>query len=205
MNLEIPKKISMGLPPQVQNSKTSLLEIVLLLVISVLFFWFIILPKQAQVNVKNEQLQKYTADQEKMKDSLDTITKLVKELKSHTADVAKLDDAIPLEGKNTNLQFLIQKLADAAGVQVSDISISAKPGVVAGDVALLKDPFGAPRILQKLSGSAFILGSFSQIQLFMQKLETSGRVIQISNVEIQGGQNNSLSLKLVFDAYYFAQ
>lgn len=204
MNLEFPKNINIGLPPQIKDSQNTLFEIVILIVVCGLFGWFVILPKRAEVDSRQGLLNKYSEENKKMRNTLDTLNALVREVKSHPSEIVKLDDAIPLEGKPTYLQILVQRLAESAGVTVQDVNVSGITGVVAGNAELVKNPFGTQRSLQKLSGAVYVLGNFPQLLSFLNKIETSGRVIQVSDVEIQGGQANNLSLKLVFDAYYFA-
>ena len=180
------------------------LEVFLLIVVCALFTWFIILPKKAEVDAKNEELKKAKTQQESIKGDLETLTSRISELKTHKSDVTNLDDAIPLVGKTFNLQLLLGDLAASAGVTVGDISVTGNSsGVAAGDTALLADPFGKPRSLQKLNASVFVTGSFSQLEEFLKKVETSGRIMQVHGLEISPGQQGDLGLKISLDSYYF--
>ena len=161
MNIEFPKNLNVGLPPEIQGSKNSLFEVFLLIVVCALFTWFIILPKKAEVDAKNEELKKAKTQQESIKGGLETLTSRISELKTHKSDV-------------TN-----------------------------GDTALLADPFGKPRSLQKLNASVFVTGSFSQLEEFLKKVETSGRIMQVHGLENSPGQQGDLGLKISLDSYYF--
>lgn len=205
MNINMPKAINIGLPPQIKSSRNSLFEVGLLVIVCALFAWFILLPKKAQVAEKNSEKAKIEDQQSKMAESLKILNLRIQELDSHKQEIANLDDALPLKGKTTYLQILIQSLADSAGVTVGDITISGKgDAVAAGDTELLKNPYGAVRTLQKLSGTVSVIGSFVQLESFLKKIETSGRIMQISGIDIAAGQDNNLNLKVSLDAYYLA-
>lgn len=205
MALELQKKINMSLPAQMTTgSRSYIIEIVLLVIVSILFYWFIVTPKNADLAAKKTVLEAYKKEQSTISGNLDILNKLAAQLKSNSAEIAKLDEAIPLDGKNTNLQLLIQELAQSAGVTVSDINISNRVGVVAGDTKLLQDPYGATRTLQKFTGTAFVVGSFLQLENFLKKMESSGRLIQISSVEMQAGSDGGINLNITFNAYYLA-
>lgn len=199
------KGINIGLPPQIKSSRNSLFEIVLLIVVCALFSWFIIMPKKAKVQAKKSELAKYAQEQSKMASNLQNFNRLVAELNSHEQEIKNLDDALPLEGKTTYLEILIQNLANSAGVAVGDIGLSGKNDVIAaGNTELIKNPYGATRTLQKISGTVSVIGSFAQMRDFLKKIETSGRVMQISSVDIVAAQDNNLSLRIALDAYYLA-
>lgn len=204
MSFELPKKLNMGMQPQMTSARTYILEIVLLLVICLLFGWFIVLPKQAALTAEQSKLEVLNQEKSKIDSNSETITRLVGELKAKKAEVEKLDDAIPLEGKSIYLQLLIQQIAASAGVVASDVSVPSVEGVAAGDTELLKDPFAVSRSVKKLNGTAFVMGTFKQLVVFLKKLEASGRVIQISDIEINGTQEDNLSLRIVFEANYLA-
>ncbi len=205
MNIEFPKNLNMGLSPELKNSKNTLFEVALLAVVCALFTWFVILPKKAEVDAKAVELTKSNEQKDNIKGDLDTLTKLISDLKAHSADVSKLDDAIPLVGKTGNLQLLLGSLASAAGVTVNDINVTGNTtGIAAGDIPVLTKPFDQTRSLQKLDASVYVTGSFGQLEDFLKKVETSGRLLQVRALEISPAQQTDLGLKITLDAYYFA-
>ncbi len=205
MPLEMPKNINISLPPQMQTSRNSLFEVVLLVVACGLFSWFLIFPKKAQVAIKEANLEKYKTEQSKMASNLDNLDRLIKQLKNSSQEVKKLDDALPLNGKTINLRLLMEKLAADSGVVLGDVSVAGKSGdVVAGNTQLLQAPFAVDRTLQKLVGSVFVIGNFTQLEAFLKKVEGTGRIIQVTSAEISSAQSNALSLQLGIEAYYFA-
>jgi Tfp pilus assembly protein PilO len=205
MDINLSKNINMGLPPQMPSARNFLLEVALFAVVCGLFFWFIVLPKQAIVSAKNEELSQYLEAQSKTAGDLQTFKRLVGELKSHPNDIKKLDDAIPLAGKATYLQMLIETLANSSGVTIGSINVAGKnDAVAAGDTQLINNPFKASRSLQKLSGTVYVIGTLPQLMAFLKKVETSGRVMQISSISVGPAQDNNLSLNVSLDAFYFA-
>jgi Tfp pilus assembly protein PilO len=116
-----------------------------------------------------------------------------------------LDQAIPLNSNTIRLQLLIQSLAQSVGVAVGDINVTGDPsGVVAGDMALLANPYGVSRSVKTMSGTISVSGSFDQLQTFLKKLENSGRLIDVDSLAIDQGSSDGLNLKLTFKAYYLA-
>jgi len=130
---------------------------------------------------------------------------MIQTLNSSSNQVADLDQALPLDGNTVNLQILINSLAQSVGVAVTDVEVSGQPNtVVAGDKALLSDPYGATRTLQTLAGNLSVTGSFAQLQAFLQKLETSARLIDVTDLEMDAAAGGNLSLRLGINAYYLA-
>ncbi len=201
----IQKKLSIGLPPQIQSARNSILEITLLVVICSLFTWFVVLPKLAEYNTKKDLLSTIKESQNKMADDLQIMRTLASDLKVHQKDVQILDDALPLDGKALYLEFLVRQLAESSGVILGDLNVNSKSNaVIAGDTTLLANPYKVTRSLQKLSGNAFVTGTLAQLVNFLKKMENSGRLLQVSALEISSAQAGSLGMRLTFDSYYLA-
>ena len=131
---------------------------------------------------------------------------MIANLKSSPDKIVKLDQALPLDGNVVRLKILIDAISAGSGVVVGDISVSSSKAdaVVAGDKALLANPFGTTRTLQKLTGSIYVIGTFPQLKAFMEKLEASGRLVDVSDVSIDGASAGNLNLRLAFTSYYLA-
>jgi Tfp pilus assembly protein PilO len=96
-------------------------------------------------------------------------------------------------------------LAQSVGVTIGDITVAAKgDNDWAGDKALLADPFAATRSVQELSGTVYVLGNLDQLTAFLQKIESSGRIIDVSAVSVDPGPEGSLGLRLTVDGYYLS-
>jgi Tfp pilus assembly protein PilO len=204
MPVNFSKNISMSLRPQDRPYRNSLFEVGLLIIISGLFFWFIVLPKKAEVDLKINDLATIQQRGSQASGQLDELKNLIGSLPSNTQNTAILDQAIPLDGNVIKLQLLIQSIAQSAGVTLGNVSISGNPnGAIAGDTALLANPYGVARKLKTLDGALYVIGSFNQLQALLQKLESSGRLIDIDNLAISQGSEGNLGLSINFKAYYF--
>lgn len=206
MSLVLPKNVNLSMPPEMKNYKNFLVEGVLLLIAGVLFFWFVILPKQAEVQKRQDALTKIEAEEVKMADSLAKLQAMVKQLQTSSKEISQLDQAIPLDSKTPKFQILLEGMANSVGLTIGGISISTtkNDNIWAGDKELLAKPFAAKRSLQKISGSIYVIGSYEQLKTFLNKLETSGRIINITSIGMDAGADNTLNLKLGFDSFYLA-
>ncbi len=205
MAINFAKNITLGPPPKPTSSRNAVVEVVLLLLVCALFFWFMILPKSKVINQKQTQLvglQQQRDDMSKEKDALD---KLVTDLGKHSVEVGYLDQALPLDGKTLRLQILIDALAKSVGVTVGDISVSGqKEGPVAGDKNLLANPYGVTRSLQTLHASVYVIGTFNQLNAFLQKVETAGRIMDVTGLSMDAAPLGNLNLKIELNSYYLA-
>jgi Tfp pilus assembly protein PilO len=205
MEINLSKSMSPGMPKVPKSAQNALVEVVLLIVVCGLFTWFIILPKKAEISAKNASLAKVVEQESTVSGDLAKLQSMIQTLNSSSNQVADLDQALPLDGNTVNLQILINSLAQSVGVAVTDVEVSGQPNtVVAGDKALLSDPYGATRTLQTLAGNLSVTGSFAQLQAFLQKLETSARLIDVTDLEMDAAAGGNLSLRLGINAYYLA-
>lgn len=207
MAINLPQNLNIGMPQQLKYSRNFLMEIVLLVIVCGLFGWFIVLPKKASVAAQATVLASYTSQEQSAANSLNTINTLVQELKNDSSQVAQLDQAMPLDNKPDNPQLLIQALAASSGVTLGDVTLANNNDpneVSAGDTALINDPYGTARTLQTLSGTVYVIGTFPQLEDFLKKIESSGRLMEVTSIEIGGSEGSNLNLKIGLNAYYLA-
>ncbi len=205
MPINFPKNISMSTQPHGRFSRNSLFEVGLLVIICILFVWFILLPKKAEVDQKNADLAKVQDQENKIASQLTTLQSLINSLPSNSQNIVTLDQVMPLDGNAIRLQLLIQSLAGSVGVTVGSLNVSPAPGgMITGNAALLANPYGVTRSLQTMNGSLYVIGSFGQLQALLKKLENSGRLIDVDTMEIGQGIIGNLTMTLTFKAYYLA-
>jgi len=204
MPVNFSKNISASLHPQNSSSRNYLFEAGLLIIISGLFFWFIILPKKAEIDQKNSALTNAQQREGQTSGQLAKLQSLISNLPSNSQNIANLDQAMPLDGNAVRLQLLIQSLAQSTGVTVGNIDISGNPsGVVAGNMDVLANPYGVQRTVQTMDGTVYVVGNFNQLQALLRKLETSGRLIDVNSLTINQGSSGQLNMEIDFKAYYF--
>jgi Tfp pilus assembly protein PilO len=205
MPVNFSKSLGMEQGSQVKALRNTLFEVGLLLLICGLFYWFIILPKQAEINQKQSAYNEVSTQETGISGKVAALNSLLKTLHSNTEKTVQLDEAIPLSGDVIEPRLLIKKLADSANVTVGSIGISGSPGAVAaGNTDLLSRPYDATRTLHTLTASVYVLGSFDQLQSFLQKIEQSGRLMNVSGVAIAQDSQGVLNMRLAMDMYYLA-
>jgi Tfp pilus assembly protein PilO len=187
------------------SSNNALFEVGLLLVICGLFTWFIILPKRAEISQKQSALQDVTTKESGIADKVKALDAKISSLENSSDKIRQLDEALPLDGDVIKPRLLLEKMASDANVTVGNISVTAKPGsVAAGNTDLLAHPYDTTRSLQTLSAAVYVLGSFQQLQTFLQEVEQSGRLMNVSGLAIAQDSQGQLSMKLTMDIYYLA-
>jgi Tfp pilus assembly protein PilO len=201
MALNISKVEITSAPKTVQ---TSFIEVGILLVVIGLFYWFILSPKLQSLALAKEEQKQLQEKQANSAKELKTLQELVVQLDNNKEYVDKLDQALPLDNKALRLQMLLEYLAGTSGLTVGDVTASAKgDAILGGDKALLAQPFGQKRTVQKMKASVYVTGSFDQLQAFLKKLESSGRVLDITTIDIGPAQEGLLGLRVSIDSYYF--
>ena len=204
MSVNLPQNINLSVPPQIKNYQNYIIEIVLLIIAAALFYFFLITPIQGKISLKQDNLAKIQTEEAKISDTLSKLEKMVREVKNHPQEIAQLDQAIPLDGKTPKLQMLLEKLASSLGVTVGNINIAtgAAGEIWAGDKKILDNPYGVSRTPKKMTGSIYIIGNYDQLRSFLEKLEGNGRVFNITEFSLSGGENGNLNLNLSFEVSY---
>lgn len=205
MDLELPKTLpKVKLSSTLVKSRASWGEAGLLIIIIVLIVWFLILPKRTEVKAQTIKLEDIIKKSSETEGQVELLKNLIKTLNSKTSQVAKLDEALPLVGRTTRLQMLLEGIANSSGISGAEITVTGKGDVIAaGDKNNLENKFEATRKLQKISASITADSSFDKLAVFMRKLEHSGRLLDITSWEIGPGQDGQLEMKLVIDSYYY--
>ncbi len=191
-------------PVSIKASRNAITEIVLLLIVAGLFYWFLLSPKMAEVKLKQAEADKFTEQKQSIQQDVATLKKLSEDLKESGDDLVHLDQALPLEERQVRTQLLLDQLIRSSGLFVGDISVNdPQETVVAGNKALLKNPFGVPRSLGMLTVNASVSGNFDQLLDLIKKLENYGRLMDISTLNLSAGSGGVLNMKLTFTMYYF--
>ncbi len=197
------KNFKVSVPPQMKSVRSATVEVVLLVLVSGLFFWFLLWPKKAELDKTREDLSAAQTQQQKVSGQLASLQSLLKQLPSAAKQSAVLDQALPLDGKTLHLQILIDALAKSSGVTASNITVNGKGGVViSGDKQLLSNPYAAKRSLQNLTATASVTGNFDQLLAFLKKIENSGRIMDVTAVSMDSSPDGGLSMKVDLKAYF---
>lgn len=161
---------------------------VLVLIVLILFSWFIFRPRLAQfnesraeVNAAKQQLDKIESDQREL-------NRLVNELRSSPDEVAILDEALPLSGRISKVNVLLDNLVRSSGMTLAVISADDTQKIIsAGDKSILQNPYQPGRTLHTITISTSITGTMEQLKNLLQLMETNGRVLDVESLQIMGG------------------
>src|SRR6185295_13057719 len=131
------------------GAQTSIVETVALLVIIVLGFWFFVRPQMKVLSTEKVNLEKAQTEYEAVDQDKQKLVELTARLKKSQADLTLVDEALPLHNRPTQIEYLLDGLVTASGMQVADLNMpTTESNVVAGNKALLKDPYAVNRKLQ---------------------------------------------------------
>ncbi len=182
-----------------------MIEVMLLIIVSGLFYWFMILPKATHLKEQNDLLAKTTEEKAKISKTVDDLKKMVGQLTTYKKEIAELDEAVPLDAMVLRFRVLLENLSESVGLSVSTVNVSNNSSEPwAGNKELIANPYGVSRSMQRLSGSISVVGTYDQVIALLEKIQTSGRVININSVSIDSSENGNLSVVLALDAFYLA-
>lgn len=188
--------------------RSLLIEVVLLLAVSGLFYWFIVQPKQSELGGLKDTLAATDEQKKQTAEQKDKLAGLISQLQQSKNELALLDQAIPLSERLINLKLYLNFLVGRSGMTIGDISISAGGDeIVAGNKDLLAKPFGPTRSVKLITGSINVTGNVAQFQGLLRKIEDNLRVIDITNVSASSAGNSAaldqLSFRLTIQTYSY--
>jgi len=187
------------------KKRGSLIELITLLVVGILFYSFIIRPKVGVVNEQNLKVEALKEESAKLADQQSKLKGLIEQLKSSSQDINKLDESLPLHPRTTWVYLLMENLVQSSGMTLSSLTVnSLSDETLAGDMALMQNPFSASRQIKKMSANLGVTGSFSQFQALLKKIENSARILDIKTLDINSSADELLDFRISFDTYYFA-
>ncbi len=193
--------------PRMTPERSHFTEIALLAIIIVLFSWFVLKPRVialAQLRQERTTLEQQRAA---VADQKAQLLALVTELESSSADVAVLDEALPLQSRLTTVAVLADSLAKANGMGVASIAIDGSESskyVAAADKATLADPYKAERKVNPATVLVTTSGTLEQFVGFLNAIESSTRVLDVQTIDISGDESGQLLFKVKVRGYSFS-
>ena len=184
--------------------QTSVLETVALVIIIALIFWFFVRPQMGVLSQEQGLLQQAQTEYKQVDQDKQELTALIAKLKKSQTDLTLVDEALPLQGRPTQMEYLINDLVTAAGMTTTDLNLTVKEtsGAVAGNKNLLKDPYAVNRKLQTTDLNLTVSGGVDQFKNLLQLLETNGRIIDVDTLDMSDQADNPVfQLKLKVYSY----
>lgn len=183
-------------PPSIQNSNTNshdysnpVVQIVLLLIVLVIFSWFVLKPKLSHSTETRTNLKAAEAQLESVKQDQEALGQLLSDLREATDEVSKVDEALPLSGRISKVYVLLDTMVRTSGMSLSLISSDDSSDVIsAADKGVLENPYQPGRELHVVTLNTSVSGTMEQFKNLLQLIETSGRVLDIADVKVIGGE-----------------
>lgn len=186
-------------------ARVSLSLIVLLIGAIGAGYWVFVIPKRVELATVNSQLVVLRQDQVSVTADVETLNKLISQLKSDTDDMAHLDESLPLVQSGFRTQMLLTKLAQFSGVTLNSISVDGNyQSVIAGNKQLLANPYAVTRKLQTSLAQITVSGSYDQLKVFLQKIENNSRIMNVQSLSLTSNKGDTLIMNLSLAAYSFA-
>lgn len=195
--------------PQIKNSyqqrdfTNPTLQAIMLAIIVVIFSWFIVKPKLADYTTTRNTLKTAQAKLKQSQEDQKNLNELIAKLRDSKDDVALIDEALPLQGRVSKSNVLMQNLVQSSGMSLSQLSTDDTSKIVsAGDKEGLADPFSKPRKLHTITMTTTLTGTMDQFKNLLELIETSSRVLDVESMDILGG-DQQIKFRLIVKAYSF--
>jgi Tfp pilus assembly protein PilO len=189
--------------PKLNRTNTSIVEIIALVVIIVIVGWFFVRPQMSVLKMGRATLKEAQADFARVEQDKNDLSKLITKVKQSSSDLALVDEALPLSGRPTQLQVLLDSLVTATGMStVSSTIQDFGDKIVAGNKALADNPYGYTRKLQTTTLDLTVNGTVDQFKNLLQLIESNGRVVDVETVDVSNTAD-SVNFKLKLKAYSY--
>ena len=171
----------------------------------ILFSIFVIRPKYESVNELKEQANSVQSQRQTLEEEQQALNMLVAKLEASPEQIKLLDEALPLDSRPTSTSVMIESYAGSSGLQLAQIGMDALDKEIStGNKAVIEDPYSVSRQLVTSNITVVVSGSVDQFRNFLQLLETSGRIIDVSELQITNGQD-TITFKLQLKAYEYGE
>ncbi len=196
-------------PIPATNSKSSfsgsVFEIIFLIIIIVIGYFYLVSPKQSAYNDISDQLTSLKKKQDTLKTQKEAFDKLVQELEAQPEAVAQLDSTLPLDNKPSRLYVLLENLIQGAGLTTGTVSVdSDAQAVVAGAKTATDQAFATDHKIKPTTISVSASGTVDQLTGFLTRLETSTRLLEVNSLDISQGRGDQLIFKVGLKAYSYS-
>lgn len=182
----------------------SVFEMVFLLIVIFLAYWYLVLPKADEHAHFQEQLVSLQNRRREIDTQKKTFDTFVQDLSQQTDNIVALDNMLPLDAKPSRLYLLMESLMQRAGLGSGVVSIEIDPQTaVAGNKAVLEQPYDSDRKLKTIGINVSGTGTIDQLDNLLHLLESSGRVLQVQGMDIDQGRGDQLIFRLVINTYSY--
>lgn len=169
--------------------------------------WFVLVwrPSQNRVNDLRRQQEAARTERAQLEARLERLRQLQRDEPALRAQLARLDEALPLEPRIPDFILQVQEAANLAGVPFLSISPSLPspftPPAVAGAAA----PAGAGPV-QAVSVSITTTGKFFELEDFIVRMERLSRAVRVNTFSLApsagvGGTSPTISVSFAMQIF----
>ncbi len=178
--------------------KNHLISIFIVLIVALGILQFLVLPPYEQFMFLRLQLNQKKTELQNQSTHLSGTANLLQELNQNQLALAKISSSLPFQADVPSLFRFVQQKSSETGMILKNI-------VFQGTSLLEKDEKVNNKI-REISFSAIVSGSFPNFVSFLQEIESSSRLFEVTNINLEQegtAQGNirdvySLSLKTNF-------
>ncbi len=161
-----------------------------LLLLSVLFWTFLIFPKKEKVSVLRVSLLEKEKELESQKEYLEKLNQTLKKLNQYKEEMAKIEAAIPDSPDIPQTLHLIQTLATQSGLLLKSVSFS--------ELKKSEETFEGSK-LKEWQIKTTLVGDYESFKNFLSAIEKSARLIETENISLAvEGEKNQLNFSVEF-------
>lgn len=185
-----------------QQFGNPILQAIFVLIFLGLFVWFILLPKNQSVADMRVQLDAIKAQEQTLQQEAADLQKLIAKLENSDEQIRLLDEALPLDSRPTTTALMIETYATSSGLELAQVTIDdIDKKVSAGHKEVLDDQYSGKRELVTQNTSIVVTGTIDQFTNFLRLLESSGRILDVTELDIVSGE--SITFRLELDTYEY--
>jgi Tfp pilus assembly protein PilO len=161
---------------------------------SIALGYFVVWPKWNDYSVAKAELNTSLAKQDQLKQAQEKMTNFLSEYKQHSADAARLQQALPLSSNEMhNILNNFDTLTKSSGLTLGELSV---------EDSLQADQLGASAYsIQPIDLSISGEGTYDAFKNFLSGLESNLRIVDINSVTMNG-EDASMKFNLKFRTYY---
>ncbi len=181
-------------------------QIVILVIVSILVFWFLARPKMAELSAAKAQAIELAKTKDTAQGTLVELERMVNTMNTSSDDIVKLDEVLPLVGRQTKVHVMMEKYVQNAGMSLANVTVEPsddKEYITAGNHELLDKPYGKVRTQHTLESMVSVTGTVPQFENLLKTLETSSRLMDVQTIDIKAEDNNLVSFRLKIITYFY--
>jgi Tfp pilus assembly protein PilO len=186
--MDLNKKPKFDTGAAAKQASNPIIQIVLLVVIIALFAFFVVGPKYRAMSSRGAEADQVSAERAKIEQEKIDLAQLNSKLDSSKQDIAITDQALPLNGRISNLYALLESLVKNSSMQLAELasSDSLKTRVAAGSNKT--DAKQTDRKLITTKVTMTVTGDLQQLKNLLESIETNPRLFDIDSVQVASSE-----------------